>query len=415
MNLGKHIGANRVVVALSFARLGDAVGNSILFIVLPLYVNQLAAPLFAIPETVRVGLLIGAYGIVTAVLQPVMGSIIDRIGRRKLSIQAGLVVMGAATLSFALADQFSHLLVLRTLQGVGVALTVPASLAIMTNATEKETRGGSMGIFSSMRIIGFAAGPFLGGYLVDHFSFNAAFFAGSLFIFIGLMLVQMWVQETQVDLSAERAKPFKPVDLSILTPSLFGISFASFSMAIAIAMMVTLENQFNARLSVSATAFSIAFSALLISRLIFQVPLGRWSDRIGRKPLIIGGLLLLVPSTALLGLVTSLLQLVLLRLVQGIGTAAVAAPAFALAGDTAVVGSEGRQMSFVTMGFMLGAAVGPLLAGVVAVWSFQLPFFIGAALALVGAVVTRRLVVDSVQHDRQPSGPVKVWSARGHD
>ena len=172
MNFAKSMGANRIVIALSFARLGDAVGNSILFIVLPLYVNQLAAPLFPFPETVRVGLLIGAYGIVTAILQPVMGSIIDRIGRRKLSIQVGLVLMGAATLSFALAHQFTSLLILRMLQGIGVALTVPASLAIMTTATEKETRGGSMGIFSSMRIMGFAAGPLLGGYLVDRFSFS---------------------------------------------------------------------------------------------------------------------------------------------------------------------------------------------------------------------------------------------------
>jgi MFS family permease len=409
MDFAKRIGANRVVIALSFARMGDAVGNSILFIVLPLYVNQLAAPHFPFPESVRVGLLIGAYGIVTAILQPVMGSIIDRIGRRKLSIQVGLILMGGATLTFALAGRFTHLLILRTLQGVGVALTIPASLAIMTTATEKETRGGSMGIFSSMRIIGFAAGPLLGGYLVDHLGFNSAFLAGAIAIFIGFVLVQIWIKETPLDLSAQQATPFKPVDLSILTPGLFGVSFATFTMAMAIAMMVTLETQFNKRLNVTATAFSIAFSALLISRLIFQIPLGRWSDRVGRKPLIITGLLLLIPSTALLGLVTNLTGLIILRLVQGVGSAAVAAPTFALAGDTAPPGSEGRQMSFVTMGFLLGSAVGPLLAGVLAVWSFQLPFFIGGGLSLLGAVVTWHMVVDSVQrHELTPDSAERL-------
>jgi MFS family permease len=415
VSFAKRIGANRVVLALSFARLGDAVGNSILFIVLPLYVNKLAAPLFNIPETVRVGLLIGAYGTVTAVIQPVAGSLIDRIGRRKLSIQVGLMLMGAATLAFALAAQYTDLLILRTLQGVGVALTVPASLAIMTNATEKETRGGSMGIYSTMRMVGFAVGPFVGGYLVDHFSFNAAFFAGTAAIFIGLLLVQVWVKDAPVDLSAARDKPFKPVDWSILTSSLFGVSFASFAMAISIAMMVTLETQFNTRLNLSATAFSLAFSALLISRLISQIPLGRWSDTVGRKPLIIAGLLLIVPSTALLGLASNLTELVILRLVQGVGTAAVAAPAFALAGDTAASGSEARQMSFVTMGFMLGVAVGPMLAGVLAVWSFELPFFVGAALAVVGAVVAWRMIVDSVNpHQPQPV-PVRALGETGDD
>jgi len=395
--------------------MGDAVGNSILFIVLPLYVNQLAAPLFPFPETVRVGLLIGVFGIVTAILQPVMGSIVDRVGRRKLSIQVGLVLMGAATLSFALAHQFTSLLILRMLQGIGVALTVPASLAIMTTASEKETRGGSMGIFSSMRIMGFAAGPLLGGYLVDRFSFSAAFVAGAVAILIAVVLVQMWIKETPLDLSEQQAKPFKPVDLSILTPSLFGVSFATFAMAVTIAIMVTLETQFNQRLSIAATAFSIAFSALLVSRLLFQIPLGRWSDRIGRKPLIVAGLLLLIPSTALLGLVTSLAQLIALRLVQGIGSAAVAAPAFALAGDTAPPGSEGRQMSFVTMGFLLGSAVGPLLAGVLAIWSFQLPFYIGGGLALLGAVVAWRMVVDSVEHHGLTHAPVEALREGGED
>ncbi|MEJ2151142.1 MAG: MFS transporter [Chloroflexota bacterium] len=415
MDFARRIGANRVVIALSLARMGDAVGNSILFIVLPLYVNQLAAPLFPFPETVRVGLLIGVFGIVTSILQPVMGSIVDRVGRRKLSIQVGLVLMGAATLSFALAHQFTSLLILRMLQGIGVALTVPASLAIMTTASEKETRGGSMGIFSSMRIIGFAAGPLLGGYLVDRFSFSAAFVAGAVAILIAVVLVQLWIRETPLDLSEQQAKPFKPVDLSILTPSLFGVSFATFAMAVTIAIMVTLETQFNQRLSIAATAFSIAFSALLVSRLLFQIPLGRWSDRIGRKPLIVAGLLLLIPPTAMLGLVTSLPQLIALRLVQGIGSAAVAAPAFALAGDTAPPGSEGRQMSFVTMGFLLGSAVGPLLAGVLAIWSFQLPFYIGGGLALLGAVVAWRMVVDSVEHHRLTHAPVEALREGGED
>jgi MFS family permease len=415
MDFARRIGANRVVIALSLARMGDAVGNSILFIVLPLYVNQLAAPLFPFPETVRVGLLIGVFGIVTSILQPVMGSIVDRVGRRKLSIQVGLVLMGAATLSFALAHQFTSLLILRMLQGIGVALTVPASLAIMTTASEKETRGGSMGIFSSMRIMGFAAGPLLGGYLVDRFSFSAAFVAGAVAILIAVVLVQLWIKETPLDLSEQQAKPFKPVDLSILTPSLFGVSFATFAMAVTIAIMVTLETQFNQRLSIAATAFSIAFSALLVSRLLFQIPLGRWSDKIGRKPLIVAGLLLLIPSTAMLGLVTSLAQLIALRLVQGIGSAAVAAPAFALAGDTAPPGSEGRQMSFVTMGFLLGSAVGPLLAGVLAIWSFQLPFYIGGGLSLLGAVVAWRMVVDSVEHHGLTHAPVEALREGGED
>jgi len=60
-----YTGANRTVLALSIARLGDAVGNSILFIIIPLYVAKIPDPRFPIPETVLVGLLISLYGLVT--------------------------------------------------------------------------------------------------------------------------------------------------------------------------------------------------------------------------------------------------------------------------------------------------------------------------------------------------------------
>ncbi len=160
--------------------------------------------------------------------------------------------------------------------------------------------------------------------------------------------------------------------------------------------MSALENQFNARLNMNAFLFSIAFSALLFSRIFTQVPLGRLSDRIGRKPIIIAGLVLLGPATALLGYASSVTLLIILRLFQGIGSAAVAAPAFAVAADLAQAGGEGRQMSIITMGFGLGIALGPLLAGVLAVYSFVLPFIIGGILSLLGAWVVYRYVPETV-------------------
>ena len=152
-------------------------------------------------------------------------------------------------------------------------------------------------------------------------------------------------------------------------------------------MVTTLENEFNTRLSITAFEFGVAFSVLMIGRFVFQIPLGRLSDFIGRKPLVLTGLLLMAPATALLGMVGSLWQLVLVRLFQGIASACIAAPAFAVAADLAKSGGEGRQMSLITMGFGLGLATGPLLAGVLAVVFFELPFLTGGAMCLLGAVV----------------------------
>jgi MFS family permease len=395
------IGANRVVVALSVARLGDALGNSILFVVIPLYVAKLPSRLLPFPDTVLVGILISLYGLTNSILQPIVGAFIDRTSRRKPFIMAGLVLMGVGTLAFVIAGQFVSLVLIRMLQGVGVALTVPAALALMATATEKRSRGGSMGIYTSMRMVGLAIGPLIGGALLDRLGFNSAFFTGAGFIALGLLLVQLWVKEVPADVSDEKARPFRVFDRALLTAGIIGLSIATFIMASSFSMMGALETQFNQRLGQTALGFGVAFSALMVSRLIFQVPLGWLSDRIGRKPLVIVGLILMAPSTILLGLAGTTFQLTGYRVFQGLASAAIAAPAFALAGDLARRGGEGRQMSLITTGFGFGIAVGPLVAGVLAVYSFELPFIVGGALSLAGAWIVLHYVPETVHREQE--------------
>ena len=405
-NLINSIGANRTVLALSAARLGDAVGNSILFVVIPLYVAKVPAPWFPIPETVQVGLLISFYGLTNAFLQPVVGAWIDRLSRRKLFIQVGLVLMAIGTLAFLVAGRFTALLLIRALQGIGVALTIPASLALMATATEKKSRGGAMGIYTSMRMVGLAIGPLIGGFLHDHVGFNAAFYTGAAFIFLGLILVHFWVHDAPAAEPAKPAGSFRILDRELLTAGIIGLAIATFLMASSFSMMSALEEQFNQRLSQGAFGFGLAFSALMVSRLLAQVPLGWLSDRIGRKPLIISGLILMAPATVLLGLAATTLQLTGFRVFQGVASAAIAAPAFALAADLSRSGGEGRQLSIVTTGFGLGIALGPLAAGVLATLIFELPFIIGGALTIVGAWIVYRYVPETVQ--RSESGAAKI-------
>lgn len=393
-------GINRTVVALSVARLGDAVGNSILFIVLPLYVAELSAPVFAVPESVRVGLLLSLYGLTAASLQSFTGALSDRFGHHKPMIMAGLVVMGLGTLGFLVAGRFVDLLVLRMVQGIGVALTIPASMALMTAATVRATRGSSMGVYSTLRMVGFAAGPLVGGFLQVHLGFGAAFVAGAAFVFVGLVTVALWVEEPPGRVVTSAVGKFRIVDPKLLNAGIVGAAVASFLMATAFSMMTTLEHEFNVRLDQTAVGFSIAFSALMVSRLLFQVPLGKLSDLIGRKPLLIGGLLLMAPSTALLGVAGSTVQLIGLRLLQGLAGAAIAAPAFALVADLSTPGAEARQMSVVTTGFGLGIALGPLIAGVLALHSFEMPFLLGGVMCLAGAGVVLRWVPETVQRRR---------------
>ena len=287
-------GGNRTVLALSAARMADALGNGAMIILLPLYVEEVAAGAFSLSTPALVGILIALFGFTGAVLQPLMAAWADRTGRRKRFVQVGLMLMGTGVLAFVLASQFSHLFLIRIVQATGFAMTVPASLAIITVASDQETRGGSMGIFSTFRIVGFAVGPLLGGFLQVHYGFDTAFLVGAAFVFLSVAIVQRWVEDDAPEKeTTTAASPF--IDVSLLTRPLVSISAALFMMASAFSMMAPLENAFNERLDQTAIGFGIAFSALMISRLFLQTPVGRLADRIGRKPLVVGGMLLLVP------------------------------------------------------------------------------------------------------------------------
>jgi len=323
--------------------------------------------------------------LINSALQPFTGALCDRFGRRKQLIQIGLGLVGLATLCYIFANRYLDLLVLRTVQGVGLALTVPASMALMSVLSRHETRGSSMGVYSTLRMIGFAAGPLIGGFLQVHLGFNAAFYTGAGFVFLAILLVQLWVEDIPVETKGKSDRPFRIIDRSLLSPGILSAGIATFLAANAFSMVTTLENEFNLRLHMNAFSFSIAFSGLMIGRLLSQVPLGRLSDSIGRRPLVFCGLLLMAPATILLGEATSMLQLTFLRIAQGLASAAIVAPAFAVVADLSSADSAGRQMSVVTMGFGLGIAIGPLIAGVLVVAFFDLPFLVAGAMSIIGA------------------------------
>ncbi len=388
------------VLALSFARMADALGNSLLIVLLPLYIAREPSSLSFLPMAAQVGLVVSLYGFLLAFGQPFAGAASDRAGRRKPFILAGLLLMMAATLGFIFAHRYLWILVLRCVQGLGVAMIVPSVLALISTVTEKRTRGNAMGVYSTFRMVGFATGPLLAGALHVSFGFNAAFLVGAGFLLIAVLLVYFTVQEPQGD--DPRREPLRTGDEDgkgggAPSATTLVLMTGTIVMAGSLSMISALENEFNARLSQTALGFGLAFSALTVARLFVQIPVGRLSDRIGRKKLIVGGLLALAPLTILFGYVTSTLQLVNLRLAQGVATACIAAPAFALAGDLARKGGEGREMSFVTMGFGLGLGVGPLIAGGLGGYlGFQVPFYVVGVLSLVAAWMVWRWAEESI-------------------
>ena len=226
------IGLNRTVAALSVARLADALGNSLLFVVIPLYVAKLPAPWFPWSDEMRAGFLISMYGFVNAFLQPFAGALSDRMSKRKPFIQAGLVLMGTGTLLFVSASSFTDLLALRAIQGIGVAMTIPASMALMATSSNQKTRGGSMGIYSTSRMAGFALGPLIGGFLYDRFGFDTAFYVGAALIAVALMLVQLMVKEIPQQNAGRPVRRLQMFDRRLLNVGILATALATFMMAV---------------------------------------------------------------------------------------------------------------------------------------------------------------------------------------
>jgi len=118
---------------------------------------------------------INAYLLALGSLVLVGGSLGDRFGRRTVFI-IGIALFTAASAACGLAPGAGPLIAARALQGVGAALLVPASLAIIGNVFEGEARGKAIGTWAAWAAITGAAGPVLGGWLVDSVSWRAIFF-----------------------------------------------------------------------------------------------------------------------------------------------------------------------------------------------------------------------------------------------
>ncbi len=390
------------VLALSFARMADALGNSLLIILLPLYIAEQPSTWLNLPTETQVGLVVSLYGFLFAFSQPFAGAATDRVGKRKPFILAGLLLMMVATLGFMVAHRFVWILALRCLQGLGVAMIIPSVLALISGVTEKRTRGNAMGVYSTFRMVGFATGPLLGGFLHVYFGFNAAFLAGAAFLVVAILLVQFTVHDPEnpslPPAAPEPGAGGRPRISSGPTATNLVLMASTIVMASSLSMISALENEFNARLAQTALGFGVAFSALTVSRLFVQIPVGRLSDRIGRKKLIVGGLIALAPLTVLFGYVGTTLQLINLRVAQGVITAFIAAPGFALASDLAKKGGEGKEMSYVTMGFGLGMGVGPLIAGALGGYlGFEVPFYVVGAMSLLAAWMVARWAEESIK------------------
>lgn len=394
--LSERFGITKNLLSISFARFSDAFGNGLLIIVIPLYLTSFD-PQIGIPPALLTGIVLASYALAASVLQPVFGIASDRLGKRKPFLVYGLLAVALASFAFSYVDSFQGLLAANAFRGLAVATTIAPAMAMVAEITKKETRGGSMGVYTTMRIVGFAVAPLVAGIIIETIGFNAVFILAAAMALLSSVMVQLLVEETGNPSSKTDTQKSEddPDDSMAIEFYIIGLGMAL--MMTSVSLITPLEPKINEMLNQSAIGFSIAFSALTITRLVFQTPIGRLSDKHGRKPFVVGGLILIGALTILVPCVRSTTELALIRMGQGLASAGIAAPGFALAADK-TGGRKGAEMSVLTTGFMGGLAAGPLLAGSLAGYvSFESPFWVGGILAISGGLMIQALVTETVE------------------
>ena len=137
-----------------------------------------------------------AYALLLASLILVGGSLGDRLGRRRV-FGWGVGLFALASLWCGLAPDVTQLIIARAVQGVGAAMLVPGSLAIISASFDEEHRGRAIGTWSSFTAVTAAAGPVLGGWLVTNLSWRWVFFMNLPIAVVVLVVLVAFVSESR--------------------------------------------------------------------------------------------------------------------------------------------------------------------------------------------------------------------------
>lgn len=348
------------------------------------------------------GVMIMAFALAQLLAAPVMGSLADRYGRRPF-ILLSLAAFALANVGFLLVSSVTAFTIVRALEGALTAGLYPAAMGIVADISPKEERGRWIGIVMAGYGAGFILGPVLGGLLYDWLGFAAPFIASALMAVLAFVAAALLVPETRTpemrnreELRTRREKdkailPDESLWSSLPRPlSVFGVLLLiEFILVFAFAftepqMVFYLYED----LGWTTVRFGVLIATYGLAVVIGQITLGRLSDRLARKPVIVVGLLLNAVFYAALAFVSSFPLLLLAAVLSGIGEALVFPALSALMLDMTAEQHRSRVMGIKESAASLGGVAGPLLVvGISAATNPQGIFVVAAGLVVVVAGV----------------------------
>lgn len=368
-----------VLVAAAFV---IAVGFGLITPVLPSFAQSFGVGAFAS------SVVVSAFAFFRLVFAPAGGRLIARLGERPVYL-AGLVIVALSTGATAFAQDYWQLLVFRGLGGIGSTMFTVSAVALLVRLAPPSIRARVSSAYATAFLLGGVGGPVIGG-LLGGLGLRVPFLVYAVALLIAAGIVAVFLRHASL-----RPAPGSPV-LPVMTVreawsdsayrAAFGSGFANgwanFGVRNAIlplfATTVIGTQPWVAGMALAVFAAGNAAGLLLA---------GRRSDRIGRKPFILGGLVVSGVATAATGLAQDLPVLVIVSVVAGVGAGALNPAQQASLAD--VVGRDrnaGPVLAAFQMVQDLGSIIGPIIAGLlVDHGSYSLAFAVTGAITLLAA------------------------------
>ena len=200
----------------SFALFMVMLDNTVVNVALPSIQQDLGIGLSELQWTVN------AYALTFAVLMLTGGKLADFLGRRRIFV-AGLVVFTAASLACGLASSGEMLIGARTVQGIGAALMMPATLSIISATFPVEQRGMAIGIWAGVSAMALAIGPLVGGLLTEHIDWSWIFFINVPIGVLAVVAASLLIRESR-DTTADQRLDIPGLLTSAV--AMFALTFA---------------------------------------------------------------------------------------------------------------------------------------------------------------------------------------------
>ncbi len=345
-----------------------------------------------------------AYSLAGVIAAPVMGSLADRFGRRPL-ILGSFTVFAAAFAGYYLAATSLVFIVIRGLAGALTAGLGPATMGLVADIAPRDERARWIGIIGGGTSAGFIVGPVVGGLLYDKWGYGPPFVASIGIALLTLVVAFIAIPETHTREKRRRTALYEKRAARLApetgTTASFVASLPHPLLAFGTLLFVNLSMVFAwffidpqlpfyvfDELEWSTAQFGAIISCYGWATLIGNLTLGRSSDRFGRKPILIIGLVLHSAQYGGLMLTDVFWVIIAAFIIAGLGEALVNPALSAAYLDITPEEHRSRAMGIKTAVGSLGSLLAPALVTIfIGSLSPQGAFFVSVALILLTALV----------------------------